>query len=50
MATTQVALLLIATTLVALTVFVWGTIYYVPRILDAGDHADGAHADTGRPS
>jgi len=50
MATTQLALALIGTTLVGIALLCWGTIYYVPRILNGGDHADDAHADAGRPS
>lgn len=49
MATTQVALTLIATTLVSITLFVWATIHYVPLILYGDDH-DDSHVDAGRPS
>ncbi|MCU4800936.1 hypothetical protein OB920_11205 [Halobacteria archaeon HArc-gm2] len=50
MATTQVALALIGTTLLGFTLLCWGTVYYVPRILNGEDHADDPHADAGRPS
>lgn len=55
MATTQVGLALVGTTLVGLTLLCWGTIYYVPRILNGENHAEDSHtddptADAGRPS
>ena len=50
MATTQVALVLIATTLVSLIVFSWAVIYYVPQILDGDDHGGETRPDAGRPS
>lgn len=50
MATTQVGLVLIATTLVALTLFVWATLYYTPRILNGDDHTEETHADPSRAS
>ena len=54
MASTQLALVLIGTTLAAITLFVWATLYYVPQILygDDHEHDDGrdTHVDAGRPS
>lgn len=45
MATTQVALALVATTLLVITLLGWATIYYVPLVLSGDDHGDA-----GRPS
>lgn len=49
MATTQVALALVATTLIVIALLTWATIYYVPLVL-SDDHADGTHGSGGRPS
>lgn len=51
MATTQVALMLIATTLIFLAVFVWSLLYYVPLLLREDDHDNEDDVPTGtRPS
>lgn len=48
MATTEVALALIGTTLVTIAVFCWALIYYIPLLLDGEEHE--SHADPGHPS
>lgn len=50
MATTLATLVIIATTLVALFLFVWATLYYVPLILNGDDHAEETHVEAGRAS
>lgn len=43
MATTQVVLALIATTLIAIALLGWASVYYVPAILSPEGHGDDDH-------
>ena len=50
MATTQVALALVVTTLIVIALLTWATIYYVPLVLSEDERADESHGSGGRPS
>jgi len=50
MATTLATLAIIATTVLSLFLFVWATLYYVPRILNGDDHAEESHVEAGQTS